>query len=351
VAAVSQDAPGIPEALDSGEFRRLTSLLSEPDGFFEDENYVSNEVGHHRVLPELIAAVGRGGVYLGVGPEQNFTYIAALEPRIAFVVDIRRQNMMEHLMYKALFELSGNRADFLSRLFSRPRPSGLGTGSTAGDLFDAFEAVSADAALYAETLDAILGRLGDIHGFALDETDRASIVEVLEAFRDSGPDIMYVYQGTDERHPTYRRLMDLEDAAGTNWSYLGSEAAYARVRDLQIRNLIVPLVGDFAGPRALREIGAWLREHGATLDVFYASNVEPYLFASGAAGDFYENVLAMPVDESSLFVRTFFGSAIRECSPNIPPIRTPVLSPIANILEAYRNGEITSQCALAERSG
>ena len=55
-----------------------------------------------------------GGVYLGVGPEQNFTYIAAIRPKIAFITDIRRGNLQLHLMYKALFELSADRAEFVS---------------------------------------------------------------------------------------------------------------------------------------------------------------------------------------------------------------------------------------------
>jgi hypothetical protein len=353
--ALSASAPGqdtfrIPEALEDREFRRLTGELSEPDGFFEDENYVSNEVDHHRVLPELIGTVGRGGVYLGVGPEQNFTYISALEPRIAFVVDIRRQNMMEHLMYKALFEVSENRADFLSRLFSRPRPDRVGPGSAAADLFDAFESLPADPDLFRDTLGEVLDRLREARGFPIDDSDRASIVEVLSAFRDNGPGIMYVYRGTPEEHPTYPRLMNLVDESGRNWSYLGSEAQYLVVRDLQLRNLIVPVVGDFAGPTSLRAIGDYLRERGAVLDVFYASNVEPYLFAAGVSQDFYDSVGTLPLSPSSTFVRTFFGSAVRECSPDVPPIRTPVLSSIAEILNAYENGEITSQCALARRS-
>ena len=61
---------------------------------------------------------------MGVGPEQNFTYIAVTRPAIAFIVDIRRGNLDLHLMYKALFELSADRADFVSRLFSRKRPAG-----------------------------------------------------------------------------------------------------------------------------------------------------------------------------------------------------------------------------------
>lgn len=34
------------------------------------------------------------------------------------IVDIRRQNMLQLLMYKALFEVSSDRADFLQRLLS-----------------------------------------------------------------------------------------------------------------------------------------------------------------------------------------------------------------------------------------
>ena len=92
------------------------------------------------VIPELL---GRrrspGGVYLGVGPEQNFTYIAALKPKMAFIIDIRRGNLHLHLMYKALFELSADRAEFVSRLFTKKRPAGLTRDVDRGrTIFDAF---------------------------------------------------------------------------------------------------------------------------------------------------------------------------------------------------------------------
>ena len=61
----------------------------------------------------------QGGVYMGVGPEQNFTYIAAIRPAMAFIVDIRRQAVMQHLMFKAMFELAKDRADFISLLFAQ----------------------------------------------------------------------------------------------------------------------------------------------------------------------------------------------------------------------------------------
>ena len=82
------------------------------------------------MIPDLLRTSKTKRVYLGVGPEQNFTYIAALKPRMAFIVDIRRGNLQLHLMYKALFELSADRADFIFRLFSRKRPEGLDAKST-----------------------------------------------------------------------------------------------------------------------------------------------------------------------------------------------------------------------------
>jgi hypothetical protein len=176
------------------------------------------------------------------------------------------------------------------------------------------------------------------------------IAKVFEAFRDSGPDIQYIYQDTDEWHPSYARLMTMTDDSGRNWTFLGSEESYARVREMQLRNLIVPVVGDFAGPKALRGIGDYVREHGAIVNVFYVSNVEPYLFQSDLWRAFYENVATLPVDETSVFVRTFFGSTIRDCPGQPVRIRAPVRSSIARLIADYRNGEIRSQCGLVERS-
>jgi len=106
-------------------FWKLVESLSEPGGSFSGENYVSNEPQYGDVLTQVEKTLQPGGVYIGVGPEQNFNHIAALRPRMAFVLDIRRQNAIELLMYRALFELSPDRATFLSRLFSRRRPAGV----------------------------------------------------------------------------------------------------------------------------------------------------------------------------------------------------------------------------------
>jgi hypothetical protein len=118
VCVLIAGSPGIlrgqqlPYSLGDEEYWRIVNEFSEADGPFDSDNFVSNEAGYQSVLPRLLQTVRSGGVYIGVGPEQNFTYIAALQPKIAFIVDIRRQNLLQHLMYKALFELSSERPTF-----------------------------------------------------------------------------------------------------------------------------------------------------------------------------------------------------------------------------------------------
>ena len=121
-------AGALPDSLSTSAFWALSTELSEPNGYFQSDNLVSNEIQFQRVIPDLTKSARAGRVYLGVGPEQNFSYIAALKPSMVFIVDVRRGNLQLHLMYKALFELSTDRADFVSRLFSKKRPAGPDRG-------------------------------------------------------------------------------------------------------------------------------------------------------------------------------------------------------------------------------
>src|SRR6185503_11188181 len=134
-------APPVPQRLTDEQFWKLSATLSEDDGSFRSDNLLSNELGFQYVIPELLAKAKQGRVYMGVGPEQNFTYIAALKPSMVFIVDIRHGNLDVQLMYKALFELSKDRAEFVSRLFSRKRPDGLSAQSSATEIFEAFALV------------------------------------------------------------------------------------------------------------------------------------------------------------------------------------------------------------------
>ena len=313
VPAWQAAAQTIPTRLSDSAFWGLVTDFSESNGYFRSDNFVSNESTYQWVIPDLLRTTARGGVYLGVGPDQNFTYLVALRPKIAFVFDIRRQNMLTHLMFKALIEQSSDRADFVSRLFARPRPAGLDTTTSAGALFAAYQAVPPDSALAKKTFAGIIDRLRRVHAFTLSDSDTATIAYVYQTFVVFGPDITYnSSQGRRMfgrgRMPSYAELQIETDSAGAQRSYMSSEANFRALKELESNNLIVPLVGDFAGPKAIRSVASYLKEHHQVVTAFYLSNVEQYLFQDDDEWRrFFQNVGTLPLDSSSTFIRSVFG--------------------------------------------
>ena len=312
---VAESAQELSTRLSDEAFWKLVTELSEPAGRFVSDNFVSNELGTLNVLSDLAKDRSGEGAYLGVGPEQNFTYIVALKPKIAFIVDIRRQNMIEHLMYKALIELSSDRAEFLSRLFSRPRPANAGKDSDALALLDAFRGINADRDFFEENLAAVKNRLIKDHGFTLTEEDESMLGYVFSAFYAGGPYLTYsgpsqmLRPATAQIMPTYEQLMVDVDEQGRYRSYLATEEDFLTLQQLQKNNLIVPLVGNFAGPTAIRSVGRYLKEHDTTVTAFYTSNVEQYLFMNAEDWkSFYRNVSALPLDTKSVFIRPLINT-------------------------------------------
>jgi hypothetical protein len=296
----------LPARLSDREFWKLVEGFSEPDGTFRSDNLLSNELQFQYVIPRLTRMARSGQAYLGVGPEQNFTYIAALRPAIAFIVDIRRGNLDLQLLYKALFAMSADRAEFVSLLFSKPRPPGLTATSTARDIFDAYSTVTASERLYTGNRAAVRNELFTNHRFELSEDDLRGIEYVYRAFFMFGPSIQYspfgLTGGTVQ--PTYAALMAATDESGQARGFLSAEETFAFVKTLQSRNLIVPVIGNFAGSKAIRTVGAYLKQKGATVSVFYLSNVEEYLRRDGIWQDFCANVSQLPIDGASTFIRS-----------------------------------------------
>ena len=302
----------LPSRLDDAEFWKLTDDLSEEGGSFRSDNFLSNEAGYQAVIPELLARVKPGGVYMGVAPEINFTYITALKPHMAFVIDIRRGNTHEHLLYKALFEMSADRADFLSKLFSRKRPAGLTTKSTVEELFAAYDQVQASEELYQQNYKAVIDWLTRKHSFKLHAEDPEGIDYVYkEAFFRGGPYLNYSFGSGGGmggmNTPTYEGLMVATDGAGENRGFLSTEERWSWMKDFETKNLLVPVTGNFAGPKAIRAVGTYVRDHGGTVTTFYLSNVEQYL-----QGQLWENfcasVATLPLDDTSTYIYSGRGA-------------------------------------------
>jgi len=229
MSVLAVQTPTLPSEISDKEFWRLIVDLSEPGGSYPYENFVSNELQVQDVIPALKTITKPGGIYIGLGPEQNFTYVSALKSKLAFVVDIRRQNMLELLMYKALFELSPDRATFVGNLFSLARPSGLDTRTSADALFAAYEKAKVDPAFYTKNLQAIKASLTR-HGFQLSSEDLGKIEYVFQVFSKGGPGITYEFSSASPSslvNPTsYARIMTTTDPSGKNSSFLANEDSY-----------------------------------------------------------------------------------------------------------------------------
>jgi hypothetical protein len=325
----------LPAALTEQDFWKIITEFSESDGYFPSDNFLSNESGYQKVIPALVRTLKPGGVYIGVGPEQNFTYIVALRPKIAFIIDIRRQNMLEHLFYKALMETSPDRGEFLSRLFAR-RPVNAAANSTPETLFHAYSRSRPVPALFEVNIRRVVDYLENEKGFKLSDGDKAGIRHIAQAFFRWGPELSYTFiggYGDSRRMPSYSDLMTETDGESRSWNFLASEDQFQAIRRMQQNNLIVPLVGDFAGPKAIRSVAHYVQDHGSLVRAFYTSNVEQYLFQDHDKWKrFYDNVAFLPTDSTSTFIRYFLDSRRYERQ------QTSLTSSINSTMGAYRSG-------------
>ncbi|TAK16861.1 MAG: hypothetical protein EPO35_04445 [Acidobacteria bacterium] len=339
----TEQGASLPARLSDADFWKLSTDLSEPAGYFQSDNFVGNELSFQWVIPELKKNVKPGGVYLGVGPDQNFTYIAALQPSMAFIVDIRRGNFLQLLMYKALIELSADRAEFAAKLFARNKPANIRENASADAVLSAVYNMPASRELYEKNLKAITEHLTRTHGFALTANELRDLEYIYGSFFSYGPGIAYS-NGNNRGgtiYPTYWDMQVTDDNAGKTWAYMGTEENFRAIKRMEEANLIVPVTGNFGGPKALKAVGAWIRERGGTVTTFYTSNVEQYLFQDNIWREYYNNVASMPTDSTSQFIRSVFngnggfggGGGLRSAQ---------LTCSIAQLLSAFKDGKINS---------
>ena len=332
----------------ASSFAERIAALSEPGGFFDTDNLISNERSYLQVVPDLAAAGLHGGAYIGVGPDQNFSYIARLRPSIAFIVDVRRDNLLLHLLFKALFAEAPTRVEYLSLLFGRappPRPAEWRAASVErlASWIDAGQRSPARTAALDARLDADLAKMG----VPLSTDDLATMRRFHHAFIDAGLGLRFESLGRAPRsyYPTYRDLLMETDPGGSPRHFLASEADYAFVRSLEQRDLVVPVVGDLSGPSAIAAIGRLLTERGETVSAFYTSNVEFYLFGRGTFARFVANLRRLPRAKNSLIIRSVFDGYARAAAPGYASAS--VTEPIDDLLDGYASGRIGSYRDLA----
>lgn len=290
--------------LEDAEFSRLSREISEPGGYFWSNNYISNETSYQHVLEELDALPLTGQVYVGVGPNQNFTYIAAVRPEVAFIVDIRRQNLLEHLLFKVLMVASESREEYLSRLLGRPLETPLARTAGIEEIVAALRDAPPDERYFESEMTFVLDRLDGFAELELSPADIDDLRHIYREFFRLGLDIKYD-SWRSFFFPSLDEFMLETDLKGRRRNWLATHEDYEYVRNMQRTNRIIPIVGDFAGDQALRRLGRFLESRDLTVSVFYLSNVEFYLFRQGRWNAFVENVKALPTSDSSVFIRAY----------------------------------------------
>ena len=335
-------------------FAARIDRLSEPGGYFDTDNLISNERSYLHPIDALRESGVSGGVYIGVGPDQNFSYIAQIRPSMAFIIDVRRDNLLLHLLFKALFTVSRDRAEYLGLLFGRPPPpAGLRSGgdlrrTTVRELAEYVDGVSATAASAASALaraDAALARFG----VALTREDRDTIARFHRRFIAAGLSLRFQSTGRAPRsdYPTYRDLLLETDRGGRDGHYLASDDAFEFVKSLQLRDGITPVVGDLAGDRAMASIARDMADRNARLSAFYTSNVELYLAQDGLLPRFVANLARLPHDGRSVIIRTVFRTTTAESVPGYSS--TSFVRPVAGLLDRHDRGRIRSYWDLIDQ--
>jgi hypothetical protein len=330
-------------------FVELVEELGEPSAYFFSDNLVTNETSYLQVADELAARAAPGSVYVGVGPEQNFSYVALTRPSAAFVVDIRRDNQLLMLLHRAAFEEASCRAHYLALLLGRGFSPAQREPSTAGAATVLEHAMRgpADASSFAAAHAALRARV-DAYGLALSAEDHATLARQHRAFFDAQLSLRFeLHQENGRRYPTLGELLVARSPSGRHGSYLDTEEAFTFLQDLQRRGRIVPLVGDFAGNEAFVQLGKHLGTEGLRVATFYVSNVEQYLLDRDKWARWVRNVEALPRTDDAMFVRAYLDQGKRHPAQLAGHRTATVLVPMAELAARYGSKPAPSLYALS----
>jgi hypothetical protein len=330
----------VAPATDSS-FAGLIARLSEEGGFFDSDNLVSNEATYLHVMGAMRAMGVRRGAYIGVGPEQNFSYIAQVRPSIAYLIDIRRDNLLQHLWFKAMFALAKDRAEYLAIMLGRSLPDDSWRKRPLEEVLAYLDTVPPDPEYVSRNTQKIAEKVISF-GVPLTDVELAAIESIHQAFIQSGLELRFTSHNRPARYfyPTLRDLITERDLSGRQVNYLMREEDFAFVKQLHARDRIIPVTGDLAGPHALRAIGRDIAARGERVSAFYVSNVEFYLMRQGSFDRFAENAATLPRGPRSVIIRSLFGGLYRIDHPQSVPgyFSTQLLQTLESFVAEHQAG-------------
>jgi hypothetical protein len=179
------------------------------------------------------------------------------------------------------------------------------------------ERLAASEESYRSSHQAILERLEQGYGLALDGRDRRALSQAHRAFFKDGLDIRFkLKEKSFRRYPSLRELLGATDPGGKQLGFLASESSFRLVQRMERENRVIPVVGDFAGDHAMPALAQHLAQARLTVSVFYVSNVEQYLLEGGTWSKWRRNIEALPCSCAAISIK---GAPIRTSSRGIAP--------------------------------
>ncbi len=300
-AALASQArlPGGDASKPGPDYRATLDRLSEPPtGPVSADNLMTNEDSIASVLDRVSQLPG-GTAYLGVGPDQNFSLIAAARPSVALILDYRTKNQHLHLLHKSLIEQSANRSAYLSRLWARSPVIDAAARGDAARLVAAYAAAPLKPDMLEESREAVRRSLLDM-GFR-SETDLAEIARIQARLAGPGPDARFLAL---RMYPPIGRFIAMKTRSGRPGHWLADDSLYMAMRQLQQADALLPVVADWAGSRAMPKTAAYLSKKRSKVGCVYVSDVEFFLFRAGSFDRYVANLVRLPIADEAVIVRT-----------------------------------------------
>jgi hypothetical protein len=256
VSAVVSASPSpllAPSMLPAAWEQSFTTINADPrpPSIVRDTHYIVSNEDNHYVWRSNIE--NRGGVFIGVGTDQNYVMAGWARPELMVLLDFDQVVVDLHRVYRVLF-------------LSAPTPQ---------DFLDMWE--ERNVRRVEEMIEAL-------------QTDATTRAGMLRAYRTA-------------HYSVPRRLRKIDNMyrpLGVRW-FMNDLSQYRYIVEMFRTGRVIMVRGDLSVGGTLASIGAAAQKVGATVRLVYLSNAERYFpYTAG----FKKSMLALPIDDRSLVLRT-----------------------------------------------
>lgn len=197
----------------------------------------------------------RGGAYVGVGSDQNYSYAALARAELVWLIDYDPDVVALHFLNRAFTLASESVPEFIAHYRLR---------------------------------------------------NAATSIQLIQETYADHPDLdhfVYVYNLYRKRLYEYYHHRSLPSDREVETEWLRNPELYAHIRLLWQTNRIWPVKGDLT-KHALSSIGDSARQLGVPVRIYYTSNA-PQIWSGELIEDYKNGVLSLPMDERSIVLQTF----------------------------------------------